>query len=121
MPGGMAPDLLVDEVEIGELARVGAGALLAGGWLLLLGQEVAPGVHRLLFLIFGAGASRRRAAASGCHPFSLPRFRRRRKAVERRGAEQVRRPDVSRAALSFRGQWLHGLGLDGSECCVLKH
>jgi len=73
--GGTAPDLLIDKVEVGELARDGAGALLAGGGFLLLGQEVAPGEPRLLFPVLGAGAScRRRAGASGAIRF---RFRRR--------------------------------------------
>ena len=79
MRGGTAPDLLIDEVEVGELARGGAGALLAGGGFLLLGQEVAPGESRLLFLVLGAGAGRRcRAGASGGHQVSLLRLRRRR-------------------------------------------
>jgi len=68
MRGGAAPDLLIDEVEVGELARGGAGALLAGGGFLLLGQEVAPGEPRVLFLILGAGAGcRRRAGDPGSH------------------------------------------------------
>ena len=50
MRGGTAPDLLIDEVEVGELAHGGAGALLAGGGFLLLGRKVAPGEPRLLFL-----------------------------------------------------------------------
>ena len=65
-------DLLVDEVEVGELAGVGAGALLAGGGLLLLGEEIAPGEARLLHLVLGAGAGRRRVAASWSHGNSLP-------------------------------------------------
>ena len=73
MRGGAAPDLLIDEVEVGELARGGAGALLAGGGFLLLGQEVAPGESRLLFLVLGAGAGcRRRGGASGCHQVPPP-------------------------------------------------
>ena len=56
MRGGTAADLLIDEVEVGELAHGGAGALLAGGGFLLLGQEVAPGEPRLLFPVLGAGA-----------------------------------------------------------------
>ena len=68
MRGGTAPDLLIDEVEVGELARSGAGALLAGGGFLLLGQEVAPGEPRVLFLILGAGAGcRHRAGDPGSH------------------------------------------------------
>lgn len=51
--------LVVDEVEVGELARDGTGTFLAGGGLLLLGQEVAPGVARLVFLVLGA--------RTGCH------------------------------------------------------
>lgn len=74
-PGGAGyADLLVDEVEVGELAG-GAGALLAGGGLLLLGQEVAPGEAGLLVVILGPRAypsSRRRVAASQCHRGSLP-------------------------------------------------
>jgi hypothetical protein len=60
MRGGTAPDLLIDEVDVGELARGGAGALLAGGGFLLLGQEVAPGEPCLLFLVLGSGAGCRR-------------------------------------------------------------
>jgi hypothetical protein len=74
-PGGAGyADLLVDEVEVGELAG-GAGALLARGGLLLLGQEVAPGEAGLLVVILGPRAypsSRRRVAASQCHRGSLP-------------------------------------------------
>ena len=50
MRGGTAPDLLIDGVEVRELAHGGAGALLAGGGFLLLGRKVAPGEPRLLFL-----------------------------------------------------------------------
>lgn len=54
--GGL-PDLLIDEVEVRELAG-GAGALLAGGGILLLGQEVTPREARLLLVVLGAGAGR---------------------------------------------------------------
>lgn len=85
MRGGTPRDLLVDEVEVGELPRGGAGALLAGGGLLLLGQKITSGEPRLLFLILGAGAGcRRRAGASRGH--TCIRVRRRRETTERRAA-----------------------------------
>ena len=95
MRGGTAPDLLIDGVEVGEIAHGGAGALLAGGGFLLLGRKVAPAEPRLLFL------DRPRSRSwlpPPCGRLWVP---------SGSAAASARRSGVSRAVLSFfRGQWL---------------